>query len=909
MLTGGSTRDSEIEQTHAGEEWCGHRRAVGVGDYRKIMFNSSLRFTVLSRLSRGSVPILLAAFALAVGAASSQAGAQTATATTLAVTSAGKTATDVPAGTVMTLTATVKAGATPLTRGLVNFCVVSKAACTDVHLLGSAQLTKAGTAAIKLRPGPGSHDWKAVFAGTTSYKPSASRASALTVADGISLTGTTIAPSGKAGDYTLTATVAGAGSTAPSGTVSFLDSTQGNSVIAKASLAEGGPGFSLFNAPNPPFAGFVGEGDANAVAVADFNGDGIPDIAAASPVYSYDDGDPYVTGGVVAILLGNGDGTFKLAPNSPSAGVNPTSIVVADFNGDGIPDMAVCNSDGGGITILLGNGDGTFKAAASLSATGVDFIAVGDFNGDGIPDIVANDLTVFLGKGNGTFTQVAPQSGGGSNIKMVVADFNGDGILDLATILSTDDGSLTILLGDGDGTFTALPSMPLWDPFALVEGDFNEDGIPDLAVGVAGILLGNGDGTFTAKSSFGNPFNLALGDFNGDGHADLALATNLTGDIGFLLGNGNGTFTSAPGFYSNEAVPLPIASADLAGSGRSALITNDPQLDVSVYLSEAWTATATVTGVAVLPKGSAQHQVLASYAGGSNNAPSESAATATLTAAQGTPTVTLNVPKSPVYYGSGVTFTAKVSGSGLTPTGAVNFFNGKTPLGSATLNSSGVATLSASTLAVGSHSITADYLGDANYVAANSAPATVTVGPEAQITSPAAGSTLTGPSTTFTWSAGYDATSYKLWLGSTGVDSNNLYSGAGTTGKSATATLPVNGETIYARLFTESNGTWTAINYTYTAAAQAKLTVPAAGSKVTGPSMKFSWSAATPSPTAYDLWVGTTGVGSANIYSSGSITATSTTVGHLPTSGTVYVRLYTEFGDTWVHTDYTFTAN
>jgi hypothetical protein len=193
-------------------------------------------------------------------------------------------------------------------------------------------------------------------------------------------------------------------------------------------------------------------------------------------------------------------------------------------------------------------------------------------------------------------------------------------------------------------------------------------------------------------------------------------------------------------------------------------------------------------------------------------------------------------------------------------------------------------------------------------VGATSAPSTVTViGPDAELTSPAAGSTLAGPSTTFTWTPGEGATAYEFWLGSTGRGSNNLYSSGSITATSVTAKLPVNGETIYARLFTNHSGTWVSTNYTFTAAAQAVLTSPASGSKVTGPSMTFTWSAATPAPTAYQLWVGSTGVGSNNIYSSGAITATSANVTHLPTtSETLYVRLYTEFGSTWVHTDLTF---
>src|SRR5438132_1144423 len=93
----------------------------------------------------------------------------------------------------------------------------------------------------------------------------------------------------------------------------------------------------------------------------------------------------------VSVLVGNGDGTFRAAPCYPPGG---SSVAVADFNGDGIPDLAVANIGGqvdplGSLSILLGNGDGTFQARKSYAAGGNPFVvAVGDFNGDGIPDLV-----------------------------------------------------------------------------------------------------------------------------------------------------------------------------------------------------------------------------------------------------------------------------------------------------------------------------------------------------------------------------------------------------------------------------------------------------------------------------------------------------------------------------------------
>ncbi|MGB6725715.1 MAG: Ig-like domain-containing protein, partial [Terracidiphilus sp.] len=154
------------------------------------------------------------------------------TTTSLAVTSASGPVTSVTSGTVVTLTASVKAGATAITVGQVNFCNAAAKYCTDINLLGTSQLTSAGTATMKFRPGVGNHSYKAVFAGTNADAGSASNASALMVS-GKTPTAAAIAWSGSPGNYSLTSAVGAQGGTsAPSGTVSFLDTSFGNAVVA-----------------------------------------------------------------------------------------------------------------------------------------------------------------------------------------------------------------------------------------------------------------------------------------------------------------------------------------------------------------------------------------------------------------------------------------------------------------------------------------------------------------------------------------------------------------------------------------------------------------------------------------------------------------------------------------------------
>jgi hypothetical protein len=203
--------------------------------------------------------------------------------------------------------------------------------------------------------------------------------------------------------------------------------------------------------------------------------------------------------------------------------------------------------------------------------------------------------------------------------------------------------------------------------------------------------------------------------------------------------------------------------------------------------------------------------------------------------------------------------------------------------------------------------LSTDYNGaavhnDYTYTAANAAAAA--------ITTPTASSTLSGSSVTFSWSAATGATQYYLSVGSTGVGSTNVYNSGWRNVTSWMAIgLPTNGETLYVRLSTDYSGTVVHNDYTYTAATAAVLTAPTPGTALSGSSVTFDWTAAT-GATEYYLSIGSTGVGSSNIYNSGWRNETSQAVTGLPTNGeTVYVRLSTDFGGTAVRNDYIYTAH
>jgi hypothetical protein len=163
----------------------------------------------------------------------------------------------------------------------------------------------------------------------------------------------------------------------------------------------------------------------------------------------------------------------------------------------------------------------------------------------------------------------------------------------------------------------------------------------------------------------------------------------------------------------------------------------------------------------------------------------------------------------------------------------------------------------------------------------------------------------------FSWTRGTAVTQYDLYLGTTGVGSSNLFSAGHITATSVTVpSLPANGVTVYARLWSQISGTWQSADYTYTETqgVPAALTSPAPGSVLGTTNVTFSWTPGT-GVTQYYLYLGTTGVGSFNLFSAGPITATSVTVPSLPANGvTVYARLWSQISGTWQSADYTYTA-
>ena len=179
------------------------------------------------------------------------------------------------------------------------------------------------------------------------------------------------------------------------------------------------------------------------------------------------------------------------------------------------------------------------------------------------------------------------------------------------------------------------------------------------------------------------------------------------------------------------------------------------------------------------------------------------------------------------------------------------------------------------------------------------------------MSSPVAGSVLSGSAVTFSWTAVTGAQGYWLDLGTTGAGSSNVFnSGAISATSVAVSGIPTNGVNLYATLFTKLNGSWSPTNYIYTesgTAALATMTSPSAGSVLTGTSVTFTWNAGS-GPTGYILYVGTTGPGASDVYNSGALATTSATVAGLPTTGAkVYVTLFSQMNGSWKPASYTYT--
>jgi hypothetical protein len=461
-----------------------------------------------------------------------------------------------------------------------------------------------GTATLKRSFASGQHLLQANYNGTGFFAKSSSSQQSLTVTGTQpSVTTLTAQPNGSNPANTdLTATVFGFGSPAPTGTVNFNDITASTNLGSVAPAAGATNSFQIHQ-----YASGTATGQ---VAMGDFNGDGIPDLVMTDH-------------GVIDVLLGKGDGTYG-APVTYPAGTNGQFLAVGDFNATGILDIAMGDFSTGAIVVLQGNGDGTFQQQQiyQIPAPSDPFgIVMADVNGDGLPDLVVAQnngqslVTVLLNDGDFGF-QPAQNFGTGGSQSVVVGDFNGDGIPDIA---ASTGPIVAVMLGNGDGTFQPQLSSAA-NGQTLTAGDFNGDGKLDVALANSAsvvVALGKGDGTFSPPTSY--PLSvtasyIATADFNGDGHLDLAASDAGVGGSGtsVLLGNGNGTFQT-PQVYSVGGALQGFAVGDVNGDGTQDIVTVDPYVNQFAVLLGGTVDTGTLANVSVV--GTGQHTISATYSG------------------------------------------------------------------------------------------------------------------------------------------------------------------------------------------------------------------------------------------------------------------------------------------------------
>lgn len=428
------------------------------------------------------------------------------------------------------------------------------------------------------------------------------------------------------------------------------------------------------------------------LATADFDGDGVLDIVVADYAER-----------TVAVLVGHGDGTFSATAPQPTGGSGPESIVAADLDGDGATDVAVADI-GGTVTVLLGDGTGRLGAPAALPAGGITSMEVvaADLDGDGDVDLaVANsgsrNVGVLLNAGSGTFADAVAYRVGyvaSRPVGLAAGDLDGDGAVDLAAIsTSGPSGIVSVLRNAGNGTYSVIANVGSGGahPDAVQIGDIDGDGSADVGVanialaGTLAVLAGDGGGHFSSltivATGGATPRGFAIGDLDGDGWQDLAVANGGSATVGILQGDGSGGLQPPVSHPTAGDTPLTVGLADVDADGH---------LDVVVPNASSGT-------VAVLL----------------NRTPDV------------TPTTTVVVPPAaPSLWRAPVTFRVEVRSDGHgVPTGTAQFFVDGIASGTPVELVDGSATSASISPAVGGHTVTAVYAGDAEHLPSASAPA------------------------------------------------------------------------------------------------------------------------------------------------------------------------------------------
>jgi hypothetical protein len=329
----------------------------------------------------------------------------------------------------------------------------------------------------------------------------------------------------------------------------------------------------------------------NAVAIDDFDGDKILDVAFANTLDT------------MTVHLGLIDGSFG-PPVTQAAGDWPRDIAASDLNADGTLDLVVANSLGNTVSVYLNQGQGTFAPQVTYAAESGPFgVAAGDLNGDDRPDIVtANDYggtaSVLYNQGDGTFEpQMSLPTGGQGPLSVRLGDLTGDGLLDIVVANGSGTGSVVVIVNEGGGSFAAaapydaIPFGNAPDVVALgdLNGDMSLDVVTANTVGenasgnTVGVFMNTGNGTLADEVSYAAGIGLTamvLADLDGDGELDAAVpngnVNNVSeGTVSVLRGAGDGTFAPRLTFPAGTN-PWALAAGDIDCDGRPDLVVGIP---------------------------------------------------------------------------------------------------------------------------------------------------------------------------------------------------------------------------------------------------------------------------------------------------------------------------------------------